>query len=189
MNIHRIISPGFTLLLALLFTAPLAYAATPDEQQLQNEQQGIDAAAKSTAPRAEALAAEFGVATETVTSLRNQKRGWGTITIELAMAKQITTANPAGYLDMATALARIEAMRTQGLGWGRIAQDLGFKLGPVVSAVQRARHNAMHAARPPAPASAARDAKPERDDHGRPERPDRLDRPNRPDRPDRPGRP
>lgn len=186
MNIRRIIVPGFTLLFTALFAALPAYAATSEERQLQSEQQGIDAAAKTNAPRAEALASEFGVSTETVTRLRNQKRGWGAITIELAMAKQLVAANPTDYPDMAAALAGIEAMHARKPGWGGIAQDLGFKLGPVVSAVQRARHNVMRTSRASAPATAGSDVRPARGNHARPDRPTRPERPSRPDRPGRP---
>lgn len=143
MAIPRAIIIGSALVVAALFSSTAAYAATSEEKQLQTEQQRIDAAANTKTPRTETLATEFGVPPQTVTHLRNQKRGWSAITIELAMAQQLTRTDPATYPDMNAALTKIEALHTDGRGWGRIANDLGFKLGPVVSAVQHARHDVM----------------------------------------------
>lgn len=153
-------------------------AADPDETRLAAAQQRIDR--QGTPPNAQALATEFGVPTTTVERLRAQKQGWGETTIELAMAQQLTKTNPTAYPTMDAALAKIEGMRTQKQGWGRIARDLGFKLGPVVSSVQRARHDMSPATRP--------GTKPET--KARPERGMQNERSgSRPERPERPGRP
>lgn len=170
-----------------LLASSLAMAATTEEKQLASEQKSIDAAARSSAPRADALAREFGVTTETVDGLRAQKRGWGTITIELAMAQELTRRDATNYPDMNTALAKIETMRAGGSGWGRIAQDLGFKLGPVVSAVQRARVEMRREVRAARTERTEKADKPDKAERG--SRADRPDRPPRPDKPERPVKP
>jgi hypothetical protein len=184
MDIPRVIVIGCALVVVALFSSAAAYAATSEEQQLKTEQQRIDAAANTKAPRPETLATEFGVSPQTVTNLRNQKRGWGSITIELAMAQQLTRTDPATYPTMDSALAKIEAMYADGRGWGRIANDLGFKLGPVVSSVQHARHDVV----PGAGAHNAAVTKGRPDHATRPERMTRVERPVRHEPPRRPGR-
>jgi hypothetical protein len=176
---------GRALALTVFLTGALMAAATTEEQQLANEQRGIEGAVATTrAPRPEVLAKEFGVTTETVTGLRSQNRGWGTITIELAMAQQLTKTDPATYPDMSAALAKVESLHAGGRGWGRIAQDLGFKLGPVVSSVQHARQEIRREVR------ADRTVRAERSDlRDRPTRAERPERPIRAEKPERPGKP
>ncbi len=159
--------------------------ADPDEARLNAAQQRIDRQGKP--PNAQALATEFGVSTTTVERLRAQKQGWGETTIELGMAQQLTRTNPTAYPTMDAALAKIESMRAEKHGWGRIARDLGFKLGPVVSSVQRARHEGS----PPARAGTRTETKTiHTETKTRPERSMRSERPEgRFERPERPGRP
>ena len=64
-------------------------------------------------------------------------------------------------------------------GWGRIAKDMGFKLGPVVSAAEHTRIELIRDLQ-----AAERPAKMEKV-----ERVDRPDRPQRPERPERIERP
>jgi hypothetical protein len=64
-------------------------------------------------------------------------------------------------------------MRADGMGWGQIASQLGFKLGDVMSAGRRE-------ARPEHVSRAERPA--------RPDKPERPVRPERPEKPERPGR-
>ncbi len=168
------------LTLMALSGSPAWAAADPNETRLNTAQQRIDR--QGTPPNSQALATEFGVPTATVDRLRAKKQGWGETTIELAMAQQLTKTNPTAYPTMDAALAKIEGMRDQKQGWGKIARDLGFKLGPVVSSVQRARHEAS-----PAKPTETK-AQPERGmGYGRPE--GRPERPERPERSERPGRP
>ena len=42
--------------------------------------------------------------------------------------------------ELNDAVRSIEAQRASGMGWGEIAHSLGLKLGPVVSAANRAKH-------------------------------------------------
>jgi hypothetical protein len=92
--------------------------------------------------------------------------GFGNVFISLALAKQqlgqlgITQPTPeqlqaaltggtvttnagttvAGTTPTSTNLQGILTMRSQNMGWGQIAQKLGFKLGPVVSGLKSANH-------------------------------------------------
>jgi hypothetical protein len=75
-------------------------------------------------------------------------------------------------------LAGVLQMRADGMGWGQIANKLGFRLGEVVSAGKR-----QDATAPVRVSRIERADKPERF-----ERPMKPERPARPERPERPGR-
>src|SRR5438477_5025954 len=82
------------------------------------------------------------------------KMGWGNVFISLALAQsslaqlgitkptaaQLQAALMGGSVTGAggttTALKGVLTMRADGMGWGQIAQSLGTKLGPVVSAIK-----------------------------------------------------
>jgi len=76
---------------------------------------------------AEKLAAEFHVETEQIIELREQGLGFGEIDNALSLANQL----PGGITE--ENLAQVMELR-QGedgkMGWGKIAQELGVKLGP-----------------------------------------------------------
>jgi hypothetical protein len=97
--------------------------------------------------------------------------GFGNVYISLALAKQQlstlgitqptpeqlqaaltggtitqTTGTGATVTTTTTPLQGILTMRSQNMGWGQIAQKLGFKLGPVISAMKSANHNLASAA-------------------------------------------
>lgn len=90
------------------------------------------------------------------------KMGFGNVFISLALAKQqlgqlgITQPTPeqlqaaltggtittgTGTTATSTNLQGILTMRSQNMGWGQIAQKLGFKLGPVVSGLKSANQS------------------------------------------------
>ena len=52
-----------------------------------------------------------------------------------------TTGTGATATTTTTELQGILTMRSQNMGWGQIAQKLGFKLGPVISQMKSANHN------------------------------------------------
>lgn len=84
------------------------------------------------------------------------KMGYGNVFISLALAKQqlaglgitqptaqqLQAALTGGAVTTATGtttnLQGVLQMRSQGMGWGQIANSLGFKLGPVVSGMKAA---------------------------------------------------
>lgn len=125
--------------------------------------------------------------------------GNGNVNIALALAEaslrdqgianptpsQLQTALMGGTIKTRSGDVKLEGvlqMRADGMGWGQIANQLGFKLGDVLSAGKR-EARPEHASRA---AHAARMEKPERP--GRPEKPERPERFERPDKPERPGR-
>jgi hypothetical protein len=81
----------------------------------------------------EKIKTEFKVDDARVQGLRDQKLGYGEISIALSLAKEL----PGGITD--ANVQKVMAMR-QGppvMGWGRIARDLKVKMGPVVSGVKK----------------------------------------------------
>jgi hypothetical protein len=163
--------------LVLLAGTPVWAQADQDEERLQATHSGIDKEATSkNQNRAQALSTQFNVPASTVEDLRAKKQGWGEITIRLAMAQHLTKTDPNTYPTMNDALAKIDSMRSDNKGWGKIAKDLGFKLGPVIAEAQRAR---QELAREQRQTGTDRVAKQDRTD--RPQRPERPERPNRPE--------
>ncbi len=97
-----------------------------------------------------------GVTTTTTFTPPTGKMGYGNVYISLALAKQqlagmgiteptaqqlqaslvggtVTTSS-----GQTTTLQGVLQMRAQGMGWGQIAQSLGYKLGPVISGMKSA---------------------------------------------------
>jgi len=108
--------------------------------------------------------------TTTITPPTGQM-GFGNVYISLALAKQQlstlgitqptpeqlqaaltggtitqTTGTGATATTTTTNLQGILTMRSQNMGWGQIAQKLGFKLGPVIAGMKSANHNLASAA-------------------------------------------
>jgi hypothetical protein len=122
-------------LAVLLAGSGTAMAVSTDEKKLEQEiedlnQRGRDDQGHQQVVRE--LEQEFSVSESQVTSLRDRKLGYGEIAVVFSLAKKM----PGGITD--DNVSRIMTMR-QGpptMGWGRIAQELGSKLGPVVSEVK-----------------------------------------------------
>jgi hypothetical protein len=96
------------------------------------------------------------------------------------MSQHLSKTDPTTYPTLQSALAKIEAMRAEKMGYGNIAKELGFKLGPVVSDAKHLRNELvrqLHAERPQ-----------EAEKLEKAERPERPERPQRPEKPERPGR-
>jgi hypothetical protein len=106
------------------------------------------------------------VTSTTIINPPTGKMGFGNVFISLALAKQqlgqlgITQPTPqelqaaltggtitntgttaAGTTPTSTNLQGILTMRSQNMGWGQIAQKMGYKLGPVVSGLKSANHS------------------------------------------------
>ncbi|MDO8803109.1 MAG: hypothetical protein Q7R35_01645 [Elusimicrobiota bacterium] len=82
---------------------------------------------------AEKIIAEFGVADGLIVGLRFKKMGYGEIAIALGLSQGLHR------IIQEEDLRKIVELR-QGppvMGWGRIANDLGLKLGPVISKVRK----------------------------------------------------
>jgi hypothetical protein len=122
--------------------------------------------------------------------------GVGEQTIAQALSEAMVAADDTGETDIDTASATVMDMRESGMGWGQIANELGFKLGDVVSDFHSSRdslpENASGKAVENRAARLERSNRPEK--MSRPEkmehvdRPERVERAERPERPDRPGR-
>ncbi len=108
------------------------------------------------------------VTTTTTTTINppTGKMGFGNVYISLALAKQqlstmgitnptheqLQAALTGGTITMTSGtgttatttkydLQGVLTMRSQNMGWGQIAQKLGFKLGPVISSMKSANHS------------------------------------------------
>lgn len=140
-------------------------------------------------------------------------QGWGGVNITLSLAQALVDSG--AYPDLQSALTGttttnadgtttttggVLVMRADGMGWGAIAKELGFKLGELVSASNRSekaaaaqdRRTTAKAERDAAKAERAanRAERPERAERpARAERPERPERPQRPERPERSGKP
>lgn len=110
-------------------------AETADEKKLNTEVTTLDKDAG--APHGQTvvttrLEKEFNVTGAQVQSLRDKKLGYGEIAIVFSLAQKLGGIND-------TNINKILSMR-QGppvMGWGEIANKLGFKLGSVVSQVKK----------------------------------------------------
>jgi hypothetical protein len=166
---------GILLLLVLPISTVLAQTDA-DQAHVAAVAKDIDkdAASKASGTQVQVLSKEFNVTPNTVEDLRT-KHGWGGVTIELAMAQHLTQTDPKTFPTMTDALQKIDTLRADKEGWGKIAKDLGFKLGPVISAAEHARHELV------------RDL--HQDRIQKVEKVERVDRPDHAQRPDHPERP
>ena len=140
----------------------------------------------------------------------NGAMGWGEVNITLSLAQALvdsgaatdlrsalagtttTLTNPDGTITTTTGDG-VLTMRADGMGWGQIAKQLGFKLGTLVSAGNKnakATDAATAKAERESKGNADRTAKADRVAKvERPSRPEKIDRPAKPDRPERPAKP
>lgn len=111
-----------------------ALERTREEQQLETSARELNRNnAKGQQRVADAIKAQFGVDDALLLGLHYRKLGHGDIAIALGLAQEMS----AGVKD--ENLQKVVALR-QGppvAGWGKVAGDLGLKLGPVISKVRR----------------------------------------------------
>ncbi len=187
-NITTALLGGLFLIMAL--GVPVWARANSDEAQLESIKKDIDRVSTSaTTDKIQSLSSQFNVDPPVVEKLQATNHGWGETTIELAMARRLTLTDATSYPTMTEALNKIEALRSQKMGWGKIANSLGFKLGPVVSTAMHARNELRKESRVEKspgtlkPEKAEKASKAERIE--RPEFAGRLERPARPERVER----
>ena len=182
------------LFLVMVLGVPVWARADADETQLETVKKEIDSSttAPATGATVQTLSKQFNVEPGVVENLRAKKQGWGETTIELAMAQHLTQTDVKTYPTMTDALNKIETLRGQKMGWGKIAKDLGFKLGPVVSAAMHTRNELRKESRverssgSPKPEKAGKTERAARTEKvGRPEIVGRPARPARPERAER----
>jgi hypothetical protein len=136
---------------------------------------------------------------------KTDKMGFGNVNIALTLAKatlaeqgitrptpdQLKAALNGGMITTSSGkqvtFTGILTQRADGLGWGKIAQANGFKLGELMRHHGDFRHHRHHAEF--AKVRFERADRPHRfERHERPERVERAERPERPERPERHGR-
>jgi len=178
------------LILLFSLSSPLWARTDADEVQLETVRKEIDRdSTKGEADKIQSLARQFNVEPGVIQGLRANKQGWGETTIELSMAQHLMQTDATTYPTLTAALNKIETLRSQKMGWGKIANYFGFKLGPVVSAVQHARNELRNESRAAASPNAGKSGKPAAATRvERAGRPDRVSRPERPARPERAAR-
>jgi hypothetical protein len=178
------------LILLFSLSSPLWARIDADEAQLVTVRKEIDRdSTKGEADKIQSLSKQFNVEPGTVETLRANKRGWGETTIELAMAQHLMQTDATTYPTMTEALNKIGTLRSQKMGWGKIANYFGFKLGPVVSAAQHARNELRNESRATGTSRTGKSGKPATATRAeRAGRPDRMSRPERPARPERAAR-
>jgi hypothetical protein len=118
------------ILIASLALGSSLALAKDTEKDLKDAARKIDKAAASPEGAekvAKSLSEKFSVPPATIREFRAQKMGYGEIGILLALS-QATGKTPSELLQ------RFKS----GEGWGKIAKSEGVKLGPVISAVEKA---------------------------------------------------
>lgn len=172
------------LILITAVGVPVWARSDADEAQLETVGKDIDqsAAASAQTNKIQTLSKQFNVEPSVVENLRAKKQGWGETTIELAMAQRLMQTDVTTYPTMADALNKIATLRSDKMGWGKIAKNLGFKLGPVVSDAMHTR-NELRIDKPLRSETSGKTEKVEW--AGRPERGGRLERPARPEKAER----
>ena len=170
-------------LLALLLIMPLGAIAQSEDQLIQRYTELAGSKENATSlvtglREGKEVTLKSGSTTETFTPPTGQM-GWGNVDNAIAIAerllkdKDITDPTPA---QLEAAMTDVLKLRADGLGWGQIANSLGFKLGEV----KRSDN-----ANPKAPTVEPL-AKVER--ASRPEKPEKPVKPERPEKPERSGK-
>jgi hypothetical protein len=126
----------------MLFVLPSGAAwalAGLDEARLETMREEIkkEISKKEQKAQIQVLAEKLNVASTVVEGLQAQTQDGGEIAIQLIMAEHLSQTNPATYPTTMDSLNKIKALRSEKMGWGKVAKEVGVKLGPVVSAVER----------------------------------------------------
>ena len=180
-----------SLFLIMALGVPVWARANSDEAQLETIKQEIDRGATSSASsdKINTLSSQFKVDSSVVEQLRAKNQGWGETSIELAMAQRLTQTDAKTYPTMTDALNKVETLRSQKMGWGKIANSLGFKLGPVVSAASHTRNELRKESRLEKSSDSLKSEKSEKTDRSaKTEKIERSDSAGRPERVARPER-
>jgi len=165
------------LLLCAAAMPVLAEEKSKDEKKLETSSGELDKCAVKPEGQArvvDRIKAEFDVNDARVQGLRDKNMGYGEISIALGLAQSL----PGGITD--DNVQKIVALR-QGppvMGWGRIAKELGLKLGPLQSKVHKMSANVRKSEKAADKAGKEKDNKPGKMD--KPEKPGKMDRPEKP---------
>src|SRR3989337_3989254 len=130
------------VLLGLLFVAFGATAAraglSNEEKKLQSEASALNKEASQ--PQGEKvvvqkLKQEFNVTDAQITSLRDQKMGYGEMAIVFSLSKQLGGTNGITQQNIDAIMAKRSGPPV--MGWGQIAKSYNLKLGAIVSQVKK----------------------------------------------------
>jgi hypothetical protein len=171
------------LLLGLLLSMPITAMAQSEDQLIQRYTELAGSKENATSlvtglREGNEVTLKNGNTTETFTPPTGQM-GWGNVDNAIAIAERllkdqgITDPTPA---QLEAAMTDVLKLRADGMGWGQIANSLGFKLGEV---------KRSDSANPKGP-SVEPVAKVER--ASRPEKPEKPVKPERPEKPERAGK-
>ena len=139
------------------------------------------------------LVKDFGVTEAQVKDLRSKGLSFGEIAIALSLAKE----EPGGVTD--ANIQKVLSLRqtTPPTGWGKVAKQLGVKLGPAVSSAERlAKQSRGELKRSEEKSETKAEEKAEKVEKGekaekaeKVERAEKAERPDRPEKAERPERP
>ena len=124
------------------------------------------------------IKAEYNVDDARVQSLRDKNMGYGEISIALGLAQGL----PGGITD--ENVQKIMALR-QGppvIGWGKIAKDLGLKLGPAISRVKKMSAEMRKHERSDKFNKEKKEKREKMEKPERPEKPEKMERPEKPEK-------
>lgn len=107
----------------------------------------------------------------------NGKLGNGEINIALALTEASLSKD--SKLTLETALEKVLQDRASGMGWGRIANEMGFRLGDLVRSDKAQGRDEIARTQTAGPASMRPDKPPRIEKFDRPERPERPEKPER----------
>ncbi len=181
----------FAVLTALFFVFSVSAARaddTKDEKRLETkaaEINKIGSEGRGEKAVTERLEKEFGVDDARIKSLRDKNLGYGEVAITLSLAGKL----PGGITD--ENVNKIISMR-QGppmAGWGKVAKELGVKLGPVISGVEKIRSETRKELKRTERQEKRKDKMERREKREKHEKMERMERPEKPDRPEKPERP
>jgi len=138
--------PFAALSAILVLAVPLgAEEASKEDKDAQRTAVSMDKETASEVGRKaveEQLKAEFGVDDARIQSLRDKKLGYGGVALVLALSQKLEGGITDANVDRVLALRQGPPV----MGWGRVARELGVKLGPCISQVKKVRAEARRAA-------------------------------------------
>jgi len=182
----------FLVSMLVLAVVKAASAASPTSaiSSVNQQANAPDGAAVVT----QRLVKDFGVTEAQVKDLRSKGLSFGEIAIALSLAKE----EPGGITD--ANIQKVVSLRqtTPPTGWGKVAKELGVKLGPAVSSAERlAKQSRGELKRSEEKSETKAEEKAEKADKGekaekaehvekaeRPDRPEKAERPERPEKPE-----
>lgn len=168
-----------------LFATPAVRAedSSKDEQTLERTSSEVDKeAARPEGPKKveSRLKTEFKVDDARVQGLRDQKLGYGEISIVLALAEK----RPGGITDANVAAIMAERNGPPKMGWGQIARKQGTTIGKIHGKVRNVNEAARKHEKAEGRKQEKREEKAEKAEKRR-EKAEKMERPEKAERPER----